>query len=130
MRTKIRQSCKIREIGDALVSEGFLTLDQQADALGLRRSTAWTILRANHKSSGLSAAIINRMLAAPRLPPLVRATILEYVEEKRAGSYGHSKKQLLRFTAGLFARPARCARTEVDTKNPEVEERGRPAAAW
>ena len=101
MRMKIRQSCKIKELGDALVSEGFLTLDQQADALGLGRSTAWTILRANHKSSGLSAAIINRMLAAPRLPPLARATILEYVEEKLAGSYGHGKEPLRRFTAGL-----------------------------
>jgi hypothetical protein len=107
MRMKARQSRKIREIGDALVREGFLTLDQQADALGLCRSTAWTILRANHKTSGLSAAIINRMLAAPRLPPLVRATILEYVEEKLAGSYGHSTKQLRRFTAGLITRPAR-----------------------
>ena len=121
MKMKIRQSCKIRELGDALVSEGFLTLDQQADALGLCRSTAWTILRADHKSSGLSAAIISRMLAAPRLPPLVRATILEYVEEKLAGSYGHSKEPLRRFTAGLLARQARRARTEVDTKNPEVE---------
>jgi hypothetical protein len=101
MRMKIRQSCKIKELGDALVSEGFLTLDQQADALGLGRSTEWTILRANHKSSGLSAAIINRMLAAPRLPPLVRATILQYVEEKLAGSYGHGKEPLRRFTAGL-----------------------------
>jgi hypothetical protein len=51
----------------------------------------------------------------------VRATILEYVEEKLAGSHGHSKKQLRRFTA-LFAWPAKCARTELDTKNPEVEE--------
>jgi len=101
MGMKIRQSCKIKELGDALVSEGFLTLDKQADALGIGRSTAWTILRANHKSSGLSAAIINRMLAAPRLPPLVQATILEYVEEKLAGSYGHSKEPLRRFAAGL-----------------------------
>ena len=103
---KIRQSCKIKELGDALVREGFLTLDKQADVLGLSRSTAWTILRANHKSSGLSAAIINRMLAAPRLPLLVRATILEYVEEKLAGSYGHSKRPLRRFSAGLLARSA------------------------
>ena len=120
-KMKERQARKIRELGDALVSEGFLALDQQADALGLCRSTAWTILRANHKSSGLSAAIINRMLAAPRLPPLVRATIFEYVEEKLAGSHGHSKKQLRRFTA-LFAWPAKCARTEVDKKISEVEE--------
>ena len=65
-------------------------LDDQANALGLSRSTTWTILKGRHKASGLSADIINRMLAAPRLPPLVRAKVLEYVEEKTAGRYGHS----------------------------------------
>ena len=65
----------------------------------LARSTAWTILQANHKSSGLSATVINRMLTAPQLPPLVRAIILEYIDEKVAGLYGHSKLQLRRFTA-------------------------------
>ena len=98
---KARQSRKIRELGDALVLQGFRTLDQQAKALGLGRSTAWTTLKANHKTSGLSAAVINRMLAAPRLPPLVRDKILEYIDEKVAGSYGHSKTQIQRFTARL-----------------------------
>src|SRR6266498_2970458 len=81
---KARQSSKIREIGDALVAMGLLTLDEQAKALGLGRSTAWTILQASHKGSGLSAAVVNQMLAAPQLPPLVRAVILEYVDEKTA----------------------------------------------
>jgi hypothetical protein len=98
---KAQQARKIRELGDALVLHGFRTLDQQAKALGLGRTTAWTILKANHKKSGLSAAVINRMLAAPRLPPLVRDKILEYIDEKVAGSYGHSKTQIQRFTARL-----------------------------
>jgi hypothetical protein len=98
---KAQQARKIRELGDALVLQGFRTLDQQAKALGLGRTTAWTILKANHKRSGLSAAVINRMLAAPRLPPLVRDKILEYIDEKIAGSYGHSKTQTQRFTARL-----------------------------
>jgi hypothetical protein len=98
---KARQSSKIREIGDALVATGILALDQQAKALGLARSTAWTILQANHKSSGLSATVIIRMLATPQLPPIVRAIILEYVDEKAAGIYGHGKLQLRRFTARL-----------------------------
>ena len=51
-------SFPIQRIGDALVAEGFVTLDEQAKALGLSRSTTWTILRANHKKSGLSAAIL------------------------------------------------------------------------
>jgi len=96
-----QQSAKIRELGDALVATGFLTLDQQAKALGLARSTTWTIVKANHKASGLSATVINRMLTAPQLPPLVRAKILEYTEEKAAGSYGHSKILRRRFTARL-----------------------------
>ena len=82
---KARQSAKIKEIGAALASLGYTGLDVQAKALGLTRSTTWTILHANHKSSGLSAKVINRMLAAPNLPALVRTKILEYAEEKVAG---------------------------------------------
>ena len=89
---KARQSCKIRELGDALITAGFLTLDEQARALGLSRSTAWTVLKANHKASGLAAGTINRMLSSPALPPRARATILTYVEEKLAGLYGHNKR--------------------------------------
>src|SRR5512136_1820143 len=81
---KARQSAKIREIADALIAEGFFTLDAQAKALGLGRSTTWTILKASHKSTGLSAKIIDRILAR-HLPLLVRAKILEYVEEKAIG---------------------------------------------
>jgi len=98
---KTRQLSKIRELGEALVLEGFRTLDQQAKALGLGRSTAWTILKANHKASGLSAAVVNRMLAAPQLPALVRTKILEYIDEKIAGVYGHNKVQLRRFITRL-----------------------------
>ena len=118
---KTRQSCKIRELGDSLITEGLLTLDQQAQALGLGRSTAWTILKANHKASGLSAAIINRMLAAPRLPVLVRAKILEYIDEKNAGVYGHNKIQLRRFTSRLSVRAVHQARAKVEPEDYEVE---------
>jgi hypothetical protein len=67
---KARQSSKIRELAEAVISAGFLTLDEQAKALGLSRSTAWTVRKTSHKASGLTASIINRMLAAPELPPL------------------------------------------------------------
>ena len=95
-RMKARQSSKIRELVEAVKSAGFLTLDEQAKALGLSRSTAWTI-----RASGLSASIINRMLAAPELPPLARTKILEYVEEKAAGLYGGSRSQRRKFAARL-----------------------------
>jgi hypothetical protein len=100
-RMKTRQSSKIRELAEAVESAGFLTLDEQAKALGLSRSTAWTIRKAIHKASGLSASIINRMLAAPHLPPLARTKILEYVEEKAAGLYGGSRSQRHKFAARL-----------------------------
>jgi hypothetical protein len=100
-RMKARQSAKIRELAEAIKSAGFFTLDDQAKALGLSRSTAWTIRKASHKASGLSASIINRMLAAPELPPLARTKILEYVEEKAAGLYGGSRSQRRKFAARL-----------------------------
>jgi hypothetical protein len=100
-RMKARQSCKIKELAEALKSAGFLTLDEQAKALGLSRSTAWTIRRASHKASGVSASIINRMLAAPELPSLARNKILEYAEEKAAGLYGGSRSQRRKFAARL-----------------------------
>ena len=100
-RMKARQSTKIRELAEVLKSAGFVTLDGQAKALGLSRSTAWTIRKASHKASGLSASIINRMLAAPELPSLARTKILEYVEEKAAGLYGGSRSQRRKFAARL-----------------------------
>jgi hypothetical protein len=98
---KQRQSSKIKELSDALVAAGFLSLDEQATALGLSRSTTWTILRAKHKNYGLSGALINRILKKPRLDRRVRAKVIEYVEEKASGSYGHNKTQLRRFTERL-----------------------------
>ena len=100
---KARQAARIKEIGEALVAEGICALDQQAEALGLSRSTTWTIVKGNHKNSGLSAAIIERMLSAPELPPRVRLKIFQYAEEKRAGDFGESKVRLRKFQARLSA---------------------------
>src|SRR5262249_40429319 len=79
---KARQSSKIRELRIALRSAGLITLEEQARALGLSRSTTWKLLKADHKASGISARVISQILYAPSLPPLVRTTILEYVREK------------------------------------------------
>jgi hypothetical protein len=76
---KARQLSKIRELAETVEAASFLTLDEQAKILGHPRSTVWTIRRGSHKATGLSASIINRMLAAPTLPLLVRAKNLEYV---------------------------------------------------
>lgn len=98
---RARQVAKIQEIRQTLRSLGYRGLDKEAAVLGLPRSTVWTILKANHKASGLSAATINRILAAPALPAPVRIVILEYVKEKSAGLYGDNQAQLRRFSARL-----------------------------
>src|SRR5215831_12208690 len=86
-----RQSTKIREFEVALRRVGLISLDEQARALGLPRTTTWKLLRGNYKTSGPSAVVINRILCAPRLPLTVRIKILEYIQERVSGVYGHSK---------------------------------------
>ena len=95
---------------------GFVALDEQADVLGLSRSTAWTILRGKHKTSGLSAMTINRMLATDHLPLRVRLKLLEYIAEKLSGAYGDREQCLKAFASKispvhmLFVEPDQAAR--------------------
>jgi len=123
---KALQRLKIKQLRDALVNAGFLTLDVQAEALGLRRSTTWAILQANHKGSGLSVAIINRMLDSPRLPPLARSRVLEYVRDRASGLYGGSTAQCQRFVARLSGAQLRepyfdfVTRLSQSSNNPEL----------
>ena len=99
--SKMRQWVKLSQIKEALVQSGFKTLDDQAAALGLSRSTAWSILRGKHKNSGLSSAVILRMLTRADLPPAVRQRLLEYIEDKVAGLYGDSPFRLRQFKERL-----------------------------
>ena len=110
---KARQSAKIREIGETLVSAGVVTLDEQAKALGVGRSTAWSILKNGYKNSGISAAIIGRILSSPRLPPAVNAKSIEYVKEKVAGLYGHGQAQRRKFIALVAAKLTERARADT-----------------
>ena len=100
---KMKQSEKIAELREALVKAGSHSLDAQAAALNLSRSTAWAVLRGNHKASGLSAKIVRRMLASPQLPAEVRMRLREYVEEKLAGSFGHPEPSRRRFKTSVGA---------------------------
>jgi hypothetical protein len=87
---KAAQCAKIRELRHALESVGIVRLAEQAKALGLCRSTTWMVLCGNHKSAGLSGSLIKQMLASPQLPSNARKIILEYVDQKLSGAYGHS----------------------------------------
>jgi hypothetical protein len=97
-----RQARKLAEIRPALIDSGLSALDAQAAALGLARSTAHTVVRAQHKNTGLSARIIGRMLDSPALPPRVRATLCEYAAEKAAGLYGATTRTQRRFQSAML----------------------------
>ena len=87
-RSAGHRSCAvgIQHIADALIASGYTSLDQQAKALGINRSTTWTIVKVKHKLGRLSAGTTERMLANPELPARVRAVIQQYLTERPAPS--------------------------------------------
>ena len=101
---KARQCAKIAELRQVLLQAGYHSLDKQASVLGLSRSTSWAVLQAHHKASGLSGSVIKRMLRSPELPPAAGQWIDEYVAEKLAGKYGHSRPRLRVFRAQVELR--------------------------
>lgn len=94
---RARQCQRIKELRQALVDAGYASLETQATVLGLSRSTTWAVLQGNHKSSGLRASVIVRILASSKLPPDARKIIVSYVQEKLEGNYGHNKRQRTHF---------------------------------
>jgi hypothetical protein len=119
------QSAKIREVAEALINAGHHCLDDQANALGLPRSTTWTILHTQHKNRGLSASVIKRMLAQTQLPGLVRRKIVEYIEQKSCGAYGHSPRQVRHFASGLAAIDRDGANSPCRARRDDRSENGR-----
>ena len=109
---KARQSAKIREIVSTLLAEGFVTLGTQARVLGLGRSSAWSVLHNHYKNTGLTASTIDHILSSPRLPQSVRVLVIEYIEDKLAGRYGHSHQQRRRFAILLTAKMAESGHLE------------------
>jgi len=89
-RAKARQALKLEQIRNALIKAGYRSVAEQANILGVKRSTAWAFLNRN-KRSGPSAVVLKRILSSPNLPPTVRRRIEEYIDQKIAGLYGHTK---------------------------------------
>ena len=89
-----RYAVKIQHIADAIVAAGYLSLDSQAKALGVKRSTAWTIIKTKHKLDRLSGKTTNRMLANPELPPSARAVIQQYLAERSVGRKPRQRQNL------------------------------------
>ena len=117
---RARQCEKIEEICKTLAACGLVGLDDQAQALGLCRSTTWTLLRGMHKNSGLSATTVNKILSAPRLPARVRLKVLEYVAEKVTGEYGDRSHRLKAYARRLDPRHLQAGSLEVSTA-PRLE---------
>jgi hypothetical protein len=65
-------------ISETLIACGYTALDEQAKALGLHRSTTWTIMKNKHKLGRLSAKTINRILTNPKTPAAVRDVVQQY----------------------------------------------------
>jgi hypothetical protein len=80
--TRRNKISRIDNIREALVTSGYTSLDQQAKALGIHRSTTWTIIKNKHKLGRLSAKTTSRILANPETPPSVRAVVLRYLSER------------------------------------------------
>ena len=76
------QGRPIHLIADALIKAGYTSLDEQARALGVSRSTAWTIVKTKHKLGRLNAKTTRCILANPDTPVSVRAIIHSILDRK------------------------------------------------
>ena len=72
----------IQLVADALIKDGFHSLDQQAKALGLHRSTVWTIMKTKHKLGLLNNKTARSILAHPGTPASVRVIIHTILDRK------------------------------------------------
>ena len=80
-----QSKCTLQDIADALIAVGYVSLDAQAKALGVHRSTAWTIVKSKHKLGRLSTKTTKRILANPDTPPSVRFVVQKYLAERSDG---------------------------------------------
>ena len=85
-------SIELARISEALISSGYTSLDEQAKALGIGRSTAWTITKNKHKLGRLSAKTIDRILNNPETPPSVRAIVQQYASARAITGYKKSNQ--------------------------------------
>ena len=72
----------LHNISEALIAAGFVSLDEQAKALGVHRATAWTIIKHKHKLGRLQRETVGRILANPSTPQSVRSVIEQYAAER------------------------------------------------
>ena len=96
LEAKARQAAKIEEVRRALTAAGHRTAAEQANVLGVSRSTAWALLNRD-KKAGPSAIVLKRILSSQSLPQEVRQKVEEYIREKSLGRYAHHKRRVRSF---------------------------------
>ena len=82
----------LRAITEALIESGYRSLDAQARALGISRSTAWTVIKHKHKLGRLQLNTTMKILANPALPVQVRAAVEAYIGSVNLGSLARRAK--------------------------------------
>ena len=55
----VRNKCRLQDIADALMADGYTSLDAQAKALGIHRATAWTIIKTNRAACSMRLRCID-----------------------------------------------------------------------
>ena len=99
MRQNRNYAIRLQDISEALTESGYTKLDQQAKALGINRSTAWTIVKVKHKLGRLSSKTTSRILANPETPPAVRDVVRQYLAERSdETAYSQKDRRSLRQT--------------------------------
>jgi hypothetical protein len=78
---EVGRKIPIQVIADALFKTGYTSLDAQAKALGLKRSTTWTIMKTKHKLGHLNNKTARCILANPHTPHSLRELIERMLEE-------------------------------------------------
>ena len=96
---KVRQN-PFAEITEALLRSGYTSLDAQAQALGISRSTAWTIITGKHKRGRLHANTTIKILSNPALPAQVRAVMEVYAASVGLDAAHRSTRHLKRVANG------------------------------
>ena len=91
-------------ISEALIASGYTSLDEQAKALGINRSTAWTIIKTKHKLGRLSTKTTKRILSNPNTPPPVRAVVLQYLAERDPMRYDAASTRSVRHASRVNVR--------------------------
>jgi len=74
----------IQPIANAVIKAGFISLDAQAKALGVSRSTAWTIMKAKHKLGRLNSKTAQCILANANTPVSVRELVQTMLEDRNS----------------------------------------------